>query len=559
MDYSRALQQAIAVAKQAGALLRAEFHRAGGPRGTLSSAGSHGAKAGADDAAEDMIRAALATLPGNWDFVGEESGTHSGNDASGTGKEGDASSSPRHVWIVDPNDGTSHYLKAERASAVSIGLLRDGVPVLGAVYAFGYPDDRGDLVAWAEGLPLTRNGAPVNLPRLDSDAFADPWKPKDAAHAHRMIALVPRSVDHRKQPVSEFLGLPYVSLPSIAYRLAKLAAGDAALCVSFHGLSSWDVMAGHALLRAVGGTLVNHEGVEVTYTKDGKFGDPRMASAQAFFAGSPSAVRKLISDRRAGFESLMAFIKSKSHLERDEIFRVLPAVRGSLCCEDAEKLSRIQGGLVGLLAAKGGASEEAVKFARSLVFRKSYKPSEYPSTPSSDPLSRACILGLFGSLLLSSSELSPEFLAAQDIPSSVFGPEVSVASRAVAQAVRAAVETGDAEAVWEAAESVAEGQVAEVLKAAKSGSSFSTAAGSPILAQLHSVFVQLLVPSTTSSLGPALGLVGALKGLEYLPAQTLVSVQTRRSGDEGTWTCDVLELSEALGFCGRVWDNVPTD
>ena len=70
------------------------------------------------------------------------------------------------IWLVDPNDGTRDYLVGRRGSAVSIGLLRDRRPVLGVVFAFGYPDDDGDLFAWAEGCgPVTRNGRPVT-PRL---------------------------------------------------------------------------------------------------------------------------------------------------------------------------------------------------------------------------------------------------------------------------------------------------------------------------------------------------------------------------------------------------------
>ncbi|MBL6974753.1 MAG: hypothetical protein ISR64_03385 [Deltaproteobacteria bacterium] len=53
-----------------------------------------------------------------------------------------------------------------RGSAVSVGLVRSGVPVLGVVYAPTYPDDRGDLIAWAEGLPLTRNGKDVKRATL---------------------------------------------------------------------------------------------------------------------------------------------------------------------------------------------------------------------------------------------------------------------------------------------------------------------------------------------------------------------------------------------------------
>ena len=55
------------------------------------------------------------------------------------------------MWLVDPNDGTRDYLVGRRGSAVSIGLVADGRPVVGVVFAFGYPDDRGTIVTWAEG------------------------------------------------------------------------------------------------------------------------------------------------------------------------------------------------------------------------------------------------------------------------------------------------------------------------------------------------------------------------------------------------------------------------
>ncbi|MCY2991196.1 MAG: hypothetical protein NTY19_25460 [Planctomycetota bacterium] len=52
---------------------------------------------------------------------GEETGTASGGDTE-------------HIWLVDPNDGTSAYLKGWRGSAVSLALVRQGVLVLGVVY-----------------------------------------------------------------------------------------------------------------------------------------------------------------------------------------------------------------------------------------------------------------------------------------------------------------------------------------------------------------------------------------------------------------------------------------
>ena len=141
-DYQHALQFAIEAAREAGAILRNDLHRPDGPRG----GGSH---ADADDEAEQIIRQRLLAAI-DWSYLGEETGSHDGKDS-------------RHRWMVDPNDGTAAYLKGWRGSAVSIAVLRDDVPVLGVVFAFSYPDDDGDLIAWAEGCgPITRNGQPVS-------------------------------------------------------------------------------------------------------------------------------------------------------------------------------------------------------------------------------------------------------------------------------------------------------------------------------------------------------------------------------------------------------------
>ena len=67
------------------------------------------------------------------------------------------------TWFVDPNDGTSTMQRGYRGHAISIGLVQAGAPVLGVVWAVDAPDDRGDLICWAEGCgPLRRNG--VALP-----------------------------------------------------------------------------------------------------------------------------------------------------------------------------------------------------------------------------------------------------------------------------------------------------------------------------------------------------------------------------------------------------------
>jgi ADP-ribosyl-[dinitrogen reductase] hydrolase len=313
-NLSQPLSLAIAVAREAGALLREEFHRPGGPRGS-------GGHAEIDEVAEKLIRERLlAAFP--WRYLGEE-----------TGPGGDSASS--YLWLVDPNDGTSDYLRGQRGSAVSIALLRDGVPILGVVHAFGYPDDDGDLIAWAEGCPLTRNDMPLSV---DLSARQEPAIVFVSAKADRN----PEANTDCVQPAR------YIALPSIAYRLALVVAGEGVMAVSLNGPGAWDYGAGHALLRGSGGILVNEHGDEVTYTPDGQ------SSTSACFGGAAAVVRQLC---QRGWKKVLG---SPTNVLTGPYCLTSPQ-RGR-AVRDAGKLSRAQGCLLGQLA--GDALGSLVEFQK---------------------------------------------------------------------------------------------------------------------------------------------------------------------------------------------------
>jgi ADP-ribosylglycohydrolase/fructose-1,6-bisphosphatase/inositol monophosphatase family enzyme len=302
VDLSRALEVAIAAARGAGDHLRADFHRPGGPRG-------HGDKADADLEAEQMIRHALLAAFPDWGYLGEETGAAAG-----------PSGAP--VWLVDPNDGTREYLKGRRGSSVSIGLLVERRPALGVVHPFGYPDDRGELFAWAEGCgPMRRGGAIVEarLPeRLGPDDVVLLSGGADRDPEMNLRACAPA----RYRPV-----------PSIAHRLALVAAGEAAATVSLFAPGSWDYAAGHALLRASGAVLLDDRGAPVAYEADGASRTPRAFAGREGVARALQAQAWTPTTRRAADE-------------RDGPIRL----RRGEAIADAGRLARAQGCLLGQLA-----------------------------------------------------------------------------------------------------------------------------------------------------------------------------------------------------------------
>ena len=252
------LAAAVEAAREAGDMLRAEFHREGGIRG----AGSH---ADVDAEVEAMLKARLlAALPCGW--LGEETARVTGRD-------------PR-TWVVDPNDGTVSYLQRRRGSSVSIALVDDGRPVLGVVHAFGYPDEEGDLVDWAEGCgPVRRNGVAVGR-RLDGLALS-----RDG-----VVAVSQAAGDSPGAAAANAaLVAParFLSIPSVAYRLALAACGEAVAGCSLSPVSAWDVAGGHALLVGAGGTLLDGKGKPVTY------GARADADIHGCFGGAPAAAKAL--------------------------------------------------------------------------------------------------------------------------------------------------------------------------------------------------------------------------------------------------------------------------
>jgi ADP-ribosyl-[dinitrogen reductase] hydrolase len=246
----------IDLIRQAGDSLAAEFVRPDGPRFSNTDTSP------IDTEIEVFLRERLTKLvPAR--FVGEEEGVLAA-EANG------------YCWVVDPHDGTRAFLEGHRGSAVSVALLRDGKPVLGVVYAPTSPDRGPDLIAWAEGGGITRNGVPVKTGLSRRTLAADDVVFLNHGAGQRPIWSSAACLPARFMP-----------LPSIAYRLARVAAGDGIATVTLRPVSAHDIAAGHALLIAAGGVLVAEDGLPVAYDTHGG------CRPFACFGGAPDAVATL--------------------------------------------------------------------------------------------------------------------------------------------------------------------------------------------------------------------------------------------------------------------------
>jgi len=270
LDLSAALRAAEGAAREAGALLLARLHSGeGAERHTDARGEEHCA---ADLLAERLLRARLSAVDPAWGLRAEEEPHLNRAPAPGA-----------PFWLIDPNDGTSAFLRGERGAAVSIALVVEGRPALGVIFAYAGRDDEGDLFAWAEGCgPLRRNGRPAAT--AGGGGGGGGWR----AGWGDAVVFVSNQGDELAEAYAAALGGPRLRVaPGVAYRLALAAAGEGEAAVSLAGPRDFDVAAGHALLRGAGGALLDERGREARYL-------PEAPARLGFcFGGAPAAAARL--------------------------------------------------------------------------------------------------------------------------------------------------------------------------------------------------------------------------------------------------------------------------
>jgi 3'(2'), 5'-bisphosphate nucleotidase len=164
-------------------------------------------------------------------------------------------------FLVDPLDGTKEFVQRRGDFTVNIALVRAGAPVLGVVYAPAKTRlFAGDVEA--------------------GRAFRSEQSPDDQAQAARtpMHVRTPpaggltvvASRSHRTPETDAYLTQVKVSdLVSVgsSLKFCLVAAGEADLYPRLGPTMEWDTAAGHAVLSAAGGTVVNLDGSAFRYGK----------------------------------------------------------------------------------------------------------------------------------------------------------------------------------------------------------------------------------------------------------------------------------------------------
>jgi myo-inositol-1(or 4)-monophosphatase len=229
LDLAHLLEVAERAARIGGDIVTAGF---GGADNNIRSKAPGDWVSDVDTASENAVREALFAEEPDIAFFGEESG---GERAS-------------LGWLVDPLDGTANFLHGLPAVGVSIGLVRDGQPIVGVVHA----PLLGDTYCASLGHGATRNGVPLAVStRAPSEAIPAtgfPFRHKEWIDEYLKIYRAAYAV------VEDLRRVGAASL-DLAWSAAGVFDGFFEL-----GLGPWDVAAGALLVREAGGVVTDWEG-----------------------------------------------------------------------------------------------------------------------------------------------------------------------------------------------------------------------------------------------------------------------------------------------------------
>jgi myo-inositol-1(or 4)-monophosphatase len=151
--------------------------------------------------------------------------------------------SRRHVFVVDPIDGTVAFLKNRPHFTVCAAVVVDGRPCCGAIYN----PITDELYSARSGGGARRNGLPIHVT------------------ARETLAECAMLGDRTQLARAPWPMLHVQNRNSVAYRLMLVADGSADASVSLSAKRDWDLAAADIILHEAGGFLTDAQGTTLRY------------------------------------------------------------------------------------------------------------------------------------------------------------------------------------------------------------------------------------------------------------------------------------------------------
>ncbi len=191
-----------------------------------------------DTKVQAILREELLKIVPNASFLGEEGNQH-------FSKQG-------YCFVCDPIDGTTNFIKNIKHSAVSVALLKDGVPMLGVIY-----DPYLDEMFWAEqGKGAFCNGKAISASNepLENSIIVFGTSPYNESLQNKTWLLAAESLK---------IATDVRRMGAATLDLTGVAMGRFGLYWEFE-LQPWDFAAGALIAKEAGAIVRTLDNKEIT-------------------------------------------------------------------------------------------------------------------------------------------------------------------------------------------------------------------------------------------------------------------------------------------------------
>jgi myo-inositol-1(or 4)-monophosphatase len=249
VSYEKELEIAIQGVFEAGEVLIEYFDKKNYKVRYKSKSGKGSPVTDADIKSNEILKSKIASSFPDDGWLSEETV----DDKTRLGK--------KRVWVIDPLDGTSDFLKGIPEFSISVALVEDKNPVLGVVYNpvngelyFGIKGN-GAYLRKIKTQELIKLGSNENLIKNDIKNASIILSRKELSQVEKLEVLVKKFKETKFRE-------------SIAYKIVSVASGWADAVVSMFNKSEWDLAGAHIIAEEAGLKVTDSYGNKILYNNE---------------------------------------------------------------------------------------------------------------------------------------------------------------------------------------------------------------------------------------------------------------------------------------------------
>lgn len=174
-------------------------------------------------------------------------------------------------WLVDPLDGTKEFISGGSDFTVNIALIEKGVPTFAVIFV----PATGKLFTAKN--PQTATLQDVINDEISANEVSVKTRP---IPNEGMTAVASKShMDDKTTTFLEKHNIKKTVSVGSSLKFCIVATGEADIYPRFGPTMEWDIAAGHAILNAAGGSVINPDGTPFQYQKKGYLNGPFIAKS----------------------------------------------------------------------------------------------------------------------------------------------------------------------------------------------------------------------------------------------------------------------------------------